>query len=200
MEEATDITSPKTMSLTSTLDVNAVDLQLEDGSLIKVSKPVLMRIPYFKKFFSKTLEQPLYKLSGVDVYATQVLLKILHHKPYSCLPWSMSSEQLFYLAAVCDKYGTTEIVSAYVELRNWKELLWKEDKPLEGSWTAWLWILYMFRGRRSHWIARYKMVLDVLAANMSLKDGNWTFGPEDRPIKIADIECPSTLNALQGKS
>jgi hypothetical protein len=157
-----------------------------------------MEVPYFNNFFSNKWEQPTHSLLGDDPSALRVLLTILHHKPHS-LPLSMSPMQLFGLATVCDKYATTEIVSPYLESRNWIGALWKPDKPCDSSWAIWLWILYIFRTRVEENSSRYERVLDVLAANMRLRDGHWIIEEGNSFFKVSDIECPSKLDPLKSK-
>jgi hypothetical protein len=111
----------------------------------------------------------------------------------------MSPIQLFHFATVCEKYNTIEIVSPYLESRNWISALWKHNKPCDGSWATWLWILYVFQTRAEEHSASYERVLDVLAANMSLRDGHWVIEEGNSFCDVSDIECPEKLTPLKSK-
>jgi hypothetical protein len=183
-----------------TLDANAVDLEIADGSLIKVSKTILMQVLYFNTFFSKTGEQPTYSLSGDHPLAFRIVLAVLHHK-LELLPSRITFRVLAQLAAVCDKYGTTDLVLPHVESRNWMNDLWKEEKPTIRSWTSWLRAAYIFRTRNSKEKGNsiYRKVLDVLAANLRMQDGKWYLERGESPLKVSIIPCPTGLYPLHGK-
>jgi hypothetical protein len=185
------------MAFTSTPDDDTVDLQIADGSSIKVSKAIMRQVRSFNTFFSTDQEQSAYSLSGDDSFAFKVLLAVLHHKLY-LLPLRMTFSQLYELATVCDKYDTTEIVSPHVESREWINALWKDSKPCLGSWASWLWICHAFQTGKEKGDKFYGRVLDVLAANMRLRDDKWYFERDNSYVEISIMKCPSKLDPLQG--
>jgi hypothetical protein len=198
-EDAIDATClSETTDFTSTLDVNAVDLQIGDCSSVKVSKAVLREVRYFNTFFSKDWEKLAYSLSGDDPFALKVLLAVLHHKLH-LLPLHITFSQLYELATVCDKYDATDIVAPHVEIRDWISPLWKDNKPCLGSWASWLWICYTFQTIKGKSSGLCRRVLDVLAANMRLRSGSWYIERSSSPIKVSNIKCLSKLDPLQGK-
>jgi hypothetical protein len=197
-EEAADATCLlETTDFTSTLDVNAVDLQIGDCSSVRVSKAVLGEVRYFNTFFSKNWEQPAYSLSGDDPFALKILLAILHHKLH-LLPLRITFSKFYELATVCDKYDASDIVAPHVEIRDWISPLWKDNKPCLGSWASWLWICNTFQTMNGKSSELCRRVLDVLAANMRLRSGSWYIERGNSPIKVSNMKCPSKLDPLQG--
>jgi hypothetical protein len=164
---------------------------------VKVSKSVLKEVPYFSKLFSKEWDQLEHSLLGDDAFALRVVLTVLHHKPH-LLPSSMSTWQLFDLATVCDKYNVVDIVSPYVESGKWIAALWENNKPCDGVWEPWLWILFVFRSKGERAVPRYGMILDVLAANMSFRDGSWIITKGSHICQVSDITSPNKLDPLHG--
>jgi hypothetical protein len=118
MEKATNITCiSKAVDFTIPQDDTAVDVKIGDDSSVKVSKAIMRYVLYFNAFFSKEWEQSAYSLSGDDPFALKVLLAILHHR-VDLLPSDITHSQLYRIALVCDKYGTTDVVSHYIESRD----------------------------------------------------------------------------------
>jgi hypothetical protein len=203
MEKATNITCiSKAVDFTIPQDDTAVDVKIGDDSSVKVSKAIMRYVLYFNAFFSKEWEQSAYSLSGDDPFALKVLFAILHHRA-DLLPSDITHSQLYRIALVCDKYGTNDVVSHYIESRDWISTLWKDGKPcLERglkSWASWLWICYVFQTKKGKGSERYERVLDVLAANMYLRVNDWYIEGRNSFIRASTIECPSTLDSLTGK-
>jgi hypothetical protein len=159
-------------------------------------------VPYLNTLFSKEWEQPAYSLSEDDPFALKVLLAILHHR-VDLLPSDITFSQLYELALVCEKYGTQDVVSHYVESREWIGALWKDGKPCPEvglrSWTSWLWICHVFQTKKGKGSERHERVLDVLAANMRQRVDDWYIDGRNSLIKVSTIECPSALDPLEGK-
>jgi hypothetical protein len=192
----TDISTAN--SFTRTLDANAVDLYIADGS-VKVSKTILMEVPYFNTFFSKPWKQPTYSLSDDHPLALRIVLAILHHKP-ELLPLSITFRVLAQLATICNRYSTTDLILPYVESRSWMNDLWKEDKPSPRSWARWLYVAYVLRTRdnKEQGNSICGKILDVFAANIRKQDGKWCLERGDFPLKVGTITCPSELEPLRG--
>jgi hypothetical protein len=189
----------ETIPISSTDDEHDIDVRIEGGLYVRVSRGALTQVPYFEKYFSKKWEHADYNLLEDDTQAICVLLAIIHHKP-SKLPVSMSTNQLFDLATVCDKYDVTDIALPHVVLHGWIDALWEEKlKPCDGKWEPWLWILSVFSKPRTDLVLRRERVLDVLAANMTQQEGRWVFGKDSTFCYVSDIESPNDLDPLDSK-
>jgi hypothetical protein len=159
-----------------------------------------MQLPYFNAFFSKTWEQPTYSLSEDHPFALRIVLAILHHKP-ELLPSRITFHVLAQLATVCDKYDTAELVSPYVESRNWMNTLWKTDKASVRMWATWLCVAHIFRTKNDKEKGNRicGKVMDVLAANIRLQDGKWCLEQGGFALEVWIVPCPSGLYPLHSK-
>jgi hypothetical protein len=151
-----------------------------------------MEVPYFNAFFSKPRKQPKYNLSDDHPLALRIVLAILHYKP-EFLPSHITFRVLTQLATICNKYGTTDLISPYVESRNWMNDCWEKDKPSVRLWVIWLRVAYKEKGN-----GIYGKVLDVLAANIRMQDGKWCLERGEFPLKVSIITCPKGLYPLHG--
>jgi hypothetical protein len=181
------------------LIADATVFVMEDRSSITVSRHVLMEVPYFSAFFSKESERPSYDLPEDDPYAMRILMTILHHKSAQ-LPAAMSTKQLFDLATISNKYDVTDIISAHVECRAWICKLWYHDKPHNGEWGTWLWILYTFHATKLN-RSRYTHVLEALAANMiHHKESDWwVLGTHEHRLQFSRIESARHVEKINGR-
>jgi hypothetical protein len=136
--------------------------------------------------------------SGDSPLALRVMLAIARHE-LSLLPESVSPQDLFDLATACNKHGLSDIVAPHIEFRKWINASWVDDKPRDGKWELWLCVAYQFEPRTTSGLLMDR-ILDVLAANMFLKEGRWIFERGSTQHDVSKIETPEcAMGRLDGK-
>jgi hypothetical protein len=183
----------------SALIAGTANFIMKDGSSIRISRHVLMEVPYFSTLLSQEPDRLSYGLPEDEPHAMRILMSILHHKP-SQLPVALSTKHLFDLATISSKYNFTDIISAHVECRPWICKLWGDDKPQDEELGTWLWILHIFHTtKQNSW--RYKRVLEILAANMIYQNEEdcWILGRHEHRLQFLRIESAAHREVINGK-
>jgi hypothetical protein len=126
-----------------------------------------------------------------------ILMTILDHKP-SQLPVAISTKQLFDLATVSSKCDVVGSISAQVECQTWIRKLWHHDRPHDGEWGTWLWILHTFHTtEEDSW--RYERVLEALAASMIFYNNSWVLGRVEHRLQFSRIQSALHTESINGK-
>lgn len=175
-----------TEQITHQSEEHAVRLLVGKGQSFTVSRLVLLEVEWFRAFLSDPWKPAApYHLPDDNAKAIRTILLILHHAP-SKLPKTLSVEDLFHLAAVCDKYNLVSLILPHVQTRGWVDQLWEKDWPRNRDWEKWPWILQSFNQH-----SKAEAVQDVLAANMRLDRGKWVFERGQIFCHILDIKWNS---------
>ncbi|KAF2024839.1 hypothetical protein EK21DRAFT_93726 [Setomelanomma holmii] len=91
------------------------------------------------------------------------------------------------LAIVSDKYNVRDIVVPHVEAQKWVENLWEHDRPYGRDWQRWVRILGGFYHTEER-CRKLSIVLDVIAANMSLVEEDWIFEYDNKSYLVSKID------------
>jgi hypothetical protein len=198
LSSATATSASNITTLASLPNERILQIWLRDDSCVKVSKSLLMEVPYFQDLFSRNWEPSEYRLFAYQPDAMKILMAILHHKLHR-LPGFLSTTQLFHLATVCDKCNVTDLVLPHVDSRMWVTRLWKDGKPCDMSWEQWLWILHVFPTTTTEKGPQRERVLDVLSAGAILYEDCWFFKVGGSCGEISELRSPANLPPLESK-
>lgn len=149
-----------------------------------VSRYTLEATVWFKTALS--WQQPLIELPTDSEEAMRIVLYILHHQ-YSSLPKDIKLEDLFQLAAVCDKYDLVPYVRPHVLDQGWMSIDFEHLRGRRSGtsvWCFWPLILSTFEKPGS---ARLKSIFDTLASGIKF-DTVWLFERDDEFCQVEQIE------------
>jgi hypothetical protein len=179
--------TPHSEQITNSPDHHCIVICVGETHRYRVSKYVLTEVTWFKNFFSKAPESSTYYLPYDNPHAIRILFLICHNR--SCLlPVRLELAELVELVTICRKYDVAHQVLPHVDSRRWIEDLWGDKESRQQDWSKWSQIIGELYPVGAP-CQQLSTIVDVVAANMRMKEGRWFFEWSNVKHYTPGIDC-----------
>jgi hypothetical protein len=174
---------------------DTIDIKVGADHVFRVSKTMLLHVPWFKRFLDERWAGHDYMMPDDDPCDFEIVMRILHHQP-ELLPKTMTIGRLYNLALFTDKYLLSKLVTPHVRTQRWIKSHWTTDQNQLQHWSQWPWILHVFDEPK-----KLDQMYRLLACHMFLRQGAWHMrDPRGPPYLVSRIQYGATHGQLCGQS
>jgi hypothetical protein len=173
-------------------DEGSIYIRVDKYNRFKVSKPVLLHVPWFKDLLSWQSDRDQYHMQADDPKAFEIVLRILHHQ-LNLLPVDVSTETLFSVALLSARFNLVQLIKPHVLSKEWMRQYSSTASPNQRYSILWPTIIQIFGRQKDLELANI-----LLASRMFQHDGTWFINCNDisQPVSTIRLRFSGKHNVL----